>query len=88
MVSKLSTVLKGITNNEISGRSVAFAVAAVMTPPRPDCVTENTSRTVESAQLCNAFLDELLSTVLLMRRKPDVDKNPRKILTGATKETK
>ena len=40
-------------------------VAAAMTPPRPDCVTENTSGTVEMAQLCNALLDELLSTMLL-----------------------
>ena len=58
-VSRLSTVLQGITN-----RSVAFAVGAAVTPPRSDCVTENTGGTVEMAQLCNGLLDELLSTVL------------------------
>ena len=65
LVSRLSTVLEGITNSEISGGSIAFAVAAAVTPPRPDCVTENTGGTVEMAQLCNALLDDLLSTVLL-----------------------
>ena len=36
-----------------------------MTPSRPHCVTENTGHTVELAQLGNAFLDELLPTMLL-----------------------
>ena len=65
LVFRLSRVLKSITNHEISGKSIAFAVAAAVAPPRPGCVTENTGRTVELAQLGKPLLDELLSTVLL-----------------------
>ena len=36
LMSRLSTFLKGVTNNEISGRIIAFADAAAVTPPRPD----------------------------------------------------
>ena len=49
LVSRLSTVLTSITNNEISGRSIALAVAAAVTSPRPDGVTQNTGDTVEMA---------------------------------------
>ena len=56
---------EGITNIEVSGGSIPFAVAAAMTPPRPDCVTANTGRTVELAQLGDAFLNELQTTMLL-----------------------
>ena len=65
LVSRLSAVLKGITNNDISGGSISLAVAAAVTSPRPDCVTGYTSRAVELAQLGDAFVDELLTTMLL-----------------------
>ena len=65
LVSRLSTVLKGIPNNEISSRSIAFVEAATVTLSRPDCVTGNTSGTVLMGELCNALWGELLSPVLL-----------------------
>ena len=66
LVSGLSTILKGIANNKALGVEYrAFAEAAAATSSRPHCVTGNTSGSVKMALLCNDFLDELLSTVLL-----------------------
>ena len=54
-----------VTNNEVSEWSMPFAAAVSVTSPRPDGVTGYTGCTVEIALLCNAFFEDLWSTVLL-----------------------
>ena len=62
LVSRLSAVLEGITNNDVSGGSVPFAMAAAMTPPRPDSKHRPHDQGCEVAQ---RFLGAALSPVLL-----------------------
>ena len=64
LVTELSAVLKGITNNDVSGWSIPSAMAAAVAPPRPGCVTGDRGCTFELAQ-SNTFLNDLLAAVLL-----------------------
>ena len=61
MMSGLSSVLKGIANKRVSERSISSTDGASVASPRPDGVTGHTGCTVETAQLGNALLGELLS---------------------------
>ena len=55
LVSRLSAVLEDVTYCDVPGWSILLALTAAMAPLRPNCVTENTGRTVELAQLGNTF---------------------------------
>ena len=65
LVSRLSTVLKGIVTDKVSKESITSAEVASAASSRPDGVSRDTGGSVKMALLCNAFLDELLSPVLL-----------------------
>ena len=62
---RVSTVLKGIANKNVSERSLTCAEGASATSPRPDGVTSYTGCTIKVAELRNAFWEQPLSPVFL-----------------------